>query len=85
MVIEDLADSITSKEDFDRFLEVLIRDQDVNGDEWENRDLRSFLFGLQGFTKDIEGYYRNRREDFSVERVSWRTIAHILLAATVYE
>jgi hypothetical protein len=41
--------------------------------------------GLEGFARDMHGYYRNMgRLDVSADEISWRIAADFLLAASVY-
>ena len=55
----DFARQISSKEEFDFFLQCLVQDYVDNRDEWENTDLLGYLVGLSGFVSDMEGYYQN--------------------------
>ena len=55
----DFARQISSKEEFDFFLQCLVQDYVDNRDEWENIDLLSHLVGLSGFVSDMEDYYQN--------------------------
>ena len=81
----DFAKKISSKKEFDFFLECLVRDYVDNKDEWENTDLLSYLLGLCGYVHDIEGYYQNIGEKVDANVISWRIVAEMLIAASVYE
>jgi len=74
MDINDLAEKVVNQSDFVNFLKELISDFDINRSEWDNTDLRSFIRGLEGYSYDKQ----------QVE-LSWRVVAEMLLAATVYE
>jgi hypothetical protein len=80
----DYAKTIKSKEDFSYFLKCLIQDYKQNQNEWENSDLASYLEGINGFTSDMSGYYKNLGEDVDTREITWRLMAEILLAASVY-
>ena len=76
---------LDSREDFTKFIELLVEDYKARHDEWSNNNLESFLDGLSGFVRDMDGYYKNIGESVDTEVVSWRIVAEMLLAATVYE
>jgi hypothetical protein len=80
----EYAKTIKSKKEFEYFLICLVYDYKQNKQEWENGDLSSYLMGLKEFVPDIAGYYQNNAEDFDVEKITWRMMADILLAASVY-
>lgn len=81
----NFAKQISSKKEFDFFLECLVRDYVDNKDKWENADLLSYLVGLCGYVHDIEGYYQNIEEKVDVNVITWRMAAEMLMAASVYE
>lgn len=81
----DFAKTVSSREDFVRFVEYLNDDYRQKQDEWGNKTLGDFLGGLSGFANDMAGYYKNMGEAVDVEQISWRIAAEMLLAATVYE
>lgn len=83
--IEDFAESVKTKADFEKFLRLLIDDFRRKGETWGNQDLQAFLEGLFGFTVDMTGYYQNTHPKINLERPSWRVMADLLLAARVYE
>jgi len=69
-------------------LAVLVRgfadDSRRNPDEWENRDLPSYLEAMAAWIEDMDGYYRNRGE-VAPDQPTWKTLGQILRAAKVYE
>ncbi len=81
----DFAKTVTSKEEFEFFLQCLIKDYLDNRNKWENSDLRNYLEGLSGYVIDMEGYYRDIEEKVDVNVISWRIAAEMLIAASVYE
>jgi hypothetical protein len=53
-------------------------------DDWQNRDLHSYLEAMAAWVEDMDGYYRNRGE-VAPDQPTWKTLAQILQAAKVYE
>ena len=80
----DFAASVKDRQDFIKFIENLNADCRERRDEWQNDDLSGFLSGLSGFANDIGGFYKNMGESVDIETVTWRMVAQMLLAATVY-
>jgi len=56
----------------------------LEGADWENDDLASFLEALSAWIKDSPGVYRNRGEPVPVD-ASWSFFAGALRAAIAYE
>ncbi|MGQ5525645.1 DUF7660 family protein [Chitinimonas sp. PSY-7] len=81
----DYAKTVSSRDDFVKFVEYLNEDYRKKHEEWGNKTLEEFLGGLSGFANDMAGYYKNMGEVVDVETISWRMMAEMLLAATVYE
>ena len=79
----DAAGNVGTSE-FEYFLHCLVDDHINNSDQWENSDLLSYLHGLSVFFSSIDGYYENVGEEVSTEIPSWRLIAEMLIAASVY-
>ncbi len=75
--------TIKSRADLAKFLEELAvrcaHDQD-----WENRDLPSYLEAAARFVQAIHGAYKTKGETFD-ENQNYRLIAEILWAAAIYE
>ncbi len=83
MDIYDYADTIFSKEDFEKFTKLLLIDFTDNKQEWENQNLEEYLSGIWGFVMGLEGYL-NVKEGQDI-KPTWKLFADILLAAIVYE
>ncbi|MBD2757898.1 DUF7660 family protein [Spirosoma validum] len=77
-------DSISSKEDFTKFLGSLLEDLQSDRSSWENNTLDEYLDGIKSWTEDMDGYYINMGKPIP-EDVNWRVFAEILTAATRYE
>ncbi len=68
-------ETIKTKEDFLCFLSSLAEDYATKGAEWENNSIDSFLSAMKGYLEDTE----------TEEPIQWQDLAHLLLAAKVYE
>ena len=74
---------LRTKGDFLEFMSLLIADLRTNPQDWENRDLESYLNAIMNWTEDMDGYYQNNNLPTPLN-VDWRILANILLAATMY-
>jgi len=83
-ILNEKVFDISTKEDFVGFLGLLISDLKANPEEWENKDLASYLEAASNWTESMEGFYRNFDLPMP-ENVDWQTFAMILLAAKIYE
>ena len=70
----EFADRVSTKEDFVKFIEILIKDFDKNKSKWENIDIPSFLEGIKAYTDDSD-----------IKDSSWSTFANLLLMGSIYE
>lgn len=66
------------------FIAWLVEEFRQNGANWENNRLDSYLEGIESWTGDMEGYYENTNVPIP-DSPSWRVMADILLAATMYD
>ena len=73
--LDAAARSISSREEFVRFVAALRADLKVNGGAWENATLDRYLDALGGYVTDAA----------IPEEPVWRTMARALLAASRYE
>ena len=83
MNMQDEVKIIDSREDLARFVDEMRRSLQ-DGQQWENRDLGSFLDAMAAWITDMDGYFENIGEPCP-ERPTWQTFAQILAAATIYE
>jgi len=81
--ILEMAQRITSKQDFLEFLAVLTDSCEAAPDQWENSTIRAYLEGLRGFTQDTPDAEPPHSEECT--GLSWRRLAEMLLAARVYD
>lgn len=83
MNMQDEIKKIDSREDLARFVDEMQRSL-REGQQWENRDLSSFLEAMAGWITDMDGYFENIGE-CCPDQPTWQTFAQILAAATIYE
>lgn len=82
--LEEEIQKIRSRLDLVKFIQSLDAELRTRPDEWENRDLDSYLEAMAAWVEYMDGYYLNRGEPVP-ETPTWATFAQILLAARVYE
>lgn len=70
----DFIDSVKTKDDFIKFVGLLIMDYENNIEEWENVDIPSFLDALKNYTLDTES-----------DSPTWNYFANILMMGSNYE
>ena len=76
--------ALPSRKDFVEFVRTLAEQCRSRPEEWENRDLPSYLEAMAAWVEDMDGYYQNRGEAMP-DQPSWKTLEDILQAARVYE
>ncbi|SUO97387.1 DUF7660 family protein [Suttonella ornithocola] len=76
---------LENKQDFEKFLYLMLSDYNQNSESWENNTLESFLNAMVSWLKDAEGYYENIEEPEVLTHPSWRLFADMLIAARIYE
>lgn len=79
---------VETKEDFLELMKLLM--DELKQNDWENSTLEKYLWGIEGWVDDIEGYFENFKDDESLEKLKnntldWKILAHMLVCATVYE
>lgn len=78
------SESGPSRKEFVEFVRGFAEQCRQRPEEWENRDLPSFLEAMAAWVDDMDGYYRNRGEAVP-EQPTWKMLVQILQAARVYE
>ena len=76
---------VTDRQAFIKFLDLLHKDFLDNSENWENKSLPNFLEALSAYTKDIQGYYDNMKQNVNADQPNWQTFADIFKGATIYE
>lgn len=79
------AASVKDQASLAQFVKGLADDFAKNPDEWENGDLASFLRSMSSWIEDMDGYYENTGQHYDEKSISWKNIADILVASTMYE
>lgn len=77
----DLAKNVNGQESLSRFIQDILKSKN----EWENSDLDSFLRALAAWIEDMDGYYANTGQAYDERSLSWKNIADMLAASTMYE
>lgn len=76
--------SIASKSDLTTFINELAADLEANPQRWENSTLDRYLRALASWVDDSDGFYTNQGRAVPVNP-SWRDVAEMLMAASMYE
>jgi hypothetical protein len=76
--------NIKTREDFVSFVYELGKDYRMNPQSWENKDTGAFLEALAAWVEDMDGYYLNKGEPVP-DKLNWKNIADMLMAAKLYE
>ncbi len=84
MKINKMIENVKSKEDFISFINRLSKDNQINNDEWENKDILSYLEGVSSWVEDMDGYYKNMKLDVPIN-IDWRFIATLFYVGKIYE
>ena len=79
-----MIENVKSKEDFISFINKLSEDNQINNDEWENKDILSYLEGISSWVEDMDGYYKNMKRDVPTN-VDWKFIATLFYVGKIYE
>jgi hypothetical protein len=73
-----------TRDEFVSVIRDLRRSLKEHPDEWENRDLDSYLEAIGGWVEDMDGVFRNRGEEPPTD-IDWTIFGRALKAATIYE
>ena len=76
---------VTDRKSFIKFLDLLQKDFKENPNSWENKNLDDFLEAISCYTKDIQCYYDNTKQDINSDEASWKIFADIFQGAKIYE
>lgn len=83
--LEDRVVSVGNQKELAAFVEELANSLSTDPASWGNTSLESYLRAMAAWVNDMDGYYRNTGQNFSENQVSWKNIADMLMAATMYE
>lgn len=84
MKINEMIENVKSKQDFISFINRLSNDNQINNDEWENKDILSYLEGVSSWVEDMDGYYKYMKLDVPTN-IDWRFIATLFYVGKIYE
>jgi len=77
-----ILDSLRTRDDFVRFVELLVESFNEPGPPWENATIESFLLALARATRNLEQYYESADEAAqNVASPSWEAVAGLLFSA----
>ena len=76
---------VNSQQDLAEFVEYLRETHGNLPDWWKNHDLPAFLEALSAWIEDMDGYYKNKNIPYDENNISWKNIADMLYAASIYE
>lgn len=79
-----MIENVKSKQDFISFINRLSNDNQINNDEWENKDILSYLEGVSSWVEDMDGYYKYMKLDVPTN-IDWRFIATLFYVGKIYE
>ncbi|CAH1225752.1 hypothetical protein PAECIP111893_05295 [Paenibacillus plantiphilus] len=77
-------EKVSDKEQFTAFIGLLVKDFRSNSDDWENRDIESFLEGIKSWVEDMEGYYENNNLPVP-QNIDWNFLVSLFYAGKLYE
>ena len=84
MMTKQRTDAVSSRQTLSNFIGDLRADYLANGGNWENDTLDSFLEALSAWVGDMDGFYQNQGLPVP-DPPTWKSIAEMLTAASVYE
>jgi len=84
MNVYEQIESIETKRDLVKFIDILEKDFKTNSDSWENVTLETYLQALGAWINDMDGYFNNINEP-APDAPTWKLIGIMLLAASRYE
>jgi hypothetical protein len=76
---------MNSRADLAGFIYALQNDLEQHPENWDNKDLHTYLGALAAFLNDADGYYLNAKISVDADMPSWRLLADCLQAASVYD
>lgn len=84
MELHEKIEQVNSREDLIKFIFDLRNDLHKNKENWENVTLENYLEAMEAWTNDMDGYFMNIKQPMP-EQPSWKLIAKILYASSMYE
>ena len=75
---------IRTKDDFVSFVRTLALEIENSPQGWENNTLEGYLEAIASWTEDSDGFFINNNIAIP-EQIEWSVLAHVLMAAAIYE
>jgi hypothetical protein len=82
--LDELLNSVESRQDLARFVLALKQDLIDHPDDWENVSLEGFLDALSAWIGSMHGYFKNQGLS-EPDNPDWKLVGMMLLAASMYE
>ncbi len=82
--MNEILKNTKSKEEFIEFVNVLLKDIKENHQDWEGKQVFSYLESIQSWVEDMEGYYTNTKQEIP-QNINWNFIATLLYVGKIYE
>jgi hypothetical protein len=79
-----MLEKVENKDDFIKFISLLVKDLKQNSNDWVNTSLEDYLNGIASWVEDVDGLITDPSEDFT-EGIDWNFVATILFAGSRYE
>lgn len=77
MELKEMVDTVGSREEFAKFVAELRQNLIAHPEQWENRRLEDFLYAVESWVEDMDGYYLNHNLPVPVTP-TWKTLAEVL-------
>ena len=84
MHLHESINAIQTKDEFIEFLNLMIKDKEINSEEWENKSITEYLEGMASWVEDMDGYYNNMKLQMPRD-IDWKFIATLLYVGKIYE
>lgn len=75
---------IQTRENFVEFLYLMVKDKELNSEEWENKSITEYIEGMASWVEDMDGYYNNMNLQMPRD-IDWKFIATLLYVGKIYE
>lgn len=83
-ILNENIEGVVDRPTLANYIRDLVEDFQANPESWGNKDLPDFLMAMAAWVEDMDGYYANKGIK-TPEIPSWKTLAEILTASSVYE
>lgn len=84
MEVYEKIDAIHTREEFIDFMNSMIKDKEINLEEWENNNISEYLEAIVSWVEDMDGYYSNMNLEMP-KSIDWKFIATLFYVGKIYE